>query len=82
MMFLNSWRWRTSVCTLVGDLRQRHAITVMSSRNFDLGIGGCVGKQVAAAVDLAQVGTPGLRVHRHHHVAATAPVPDNPPHLP
>ena len=34
---------------------------------------GAVIEQIAAGLDLGQIGSPGLRVHRHHHVDAAAP---------
>jgi hypothetical protein len=38
-MFLNSWRWRGSVYSRLQMAVSGTPITVMSSRNFDLGIG-------------------------------------------
>ena len=72
-MFLNNWRCREFGIRLVGDLGQRHAddhdVVAEPRRRHRLGV---VVEQVAARHDGCDVLRPGLRVHRHHQVHATA----------
>jgi len=73
MMFLNSWRWRTSVYARWLICVSGMPITDDVSRTSTWASGGAVVEQVAAAVDLAQVGSQVCGFIATIMVAATAP---------
>ena len=58
----------------IGNLGQRHAddLNVIAELRRWQGPRAVI-KQVAARLQLGHVCVPGLRIHRHHHVDATAP---------
>jgi len=59
---------------VVADLGQRHAEDVDIVAEFRARQRlGTVVEKVAAGVDFPDVLIPGLGIHRHHHVHATAP---------